>query len=49
MQEFQEVNEDPANPNSAVLVTFQTSKLRVVEDEAVMSVLFHLLKEPFFH
>lgn len=49
VSEFEELNEDPKNPNSAVLCVLQFPKLRTYEDEAAISLLFHLMKEPFFN
>ena len=49
VHDYELLNSDPANPNSAVLSIFQMPRLRTYPDEAVLSVLFHLLREPFFN
>eukprot|EP00347_Sterkiella_histriomuscorum_P004511 403360183 len=48
LAEFEEVNQDPTNPNSGAVVFFQHG-LKTYQDQAVNSVLFQLLKEPFFN
>jgi secreted Zn-dependent insulinase-like peptidase len=40
---------DPDNNNSAVKVYFQLGGLRSVREEAILSLLAHLLKEPCFN
>lgn len=49
VSEYDEVNEDPSNPNSAAVAIFQSPSLKDYDSEAVHSVVFHLLKEPFFN
>ena len=46
--EYEELNEDTENPNSAILALFQY-QFKTYETQAVNSVLFQLLKEPFFN
>ena len=46
--DYERVNEDASNPNSAVLTSFQ-HEIRTYEKWAINSVLFHLIKEPFFN
>lgn len=46
--EYEELNEDPENPNSAIFTLFQHN-LKTQEDQAANSIVFQLLKEPFFN
>ena len=41
VHEYEQLNHDPNNPNSAVLCQFQLPKLRIYDDEAILGVLFH--------
>ena len=48
VSEYQSMKNDPVNPNSAVMVVFQSPTVKTVESEAIHNVLLKLLSQPFF-